>query len=291
MIKKMLTAMLPFTLLVMTSVSGAAVEPAENPGFKYHRFLKHYMYATLTYESSQDVLMGTQQPFLQFAVLEDPPSVFINFEIAPDKVDSLVEFLDFPEGFALTPISILEGEPPRLYLTVNIYAVYGLRGLLTGNRAEWSVYVTKDGGRPSYMVVDAKASELTLDSVNGFTRGTELHHARSQDGIRSAVASDGGTSFRSLVTRAGMEHGRRLPTETAWVSANDRIYWRDGVSDRTYYDGDFVDTPVLSVDPRTLFFEDDTVWSQFVHPRPVNVLVYENGFELVISPWYNLDPE
>jgi len=36
-------------------------------------------------------------------------------------------------------------------------------------------------------------------------------------------------------------------------------------------------------------FTDYTVWRQFVSQRPVSVLVYESGFELVISPWYNLD--
>jgi hypothetical protein len=199
--------------------------------------------------------------------------------------------LDFPDGFALTPISIIDGEAPRLYLTLNIYAVSGLRGLLSGNRAEWSVYVSKRGGRPSYMVVDARASELTLDSVNWFTRGTELRHGRTNDGIESSVASDAGRSFESLVTQAGIRGAQRVDTETTWVSANDRIYWRNGVADRTYYDGDFVDTPVLSVDPTEILFTDDTVWSQFVNPQPVSVLVYETGFDLVISPWYNLDPE
>ena len=141
------------------------------------------------------------------------------------------------------------------------------------------------------MVVDARASELTLDSVNGFSRGTELRHARSNNGISSFVASDAGSSFRSLVTQAGLRSAERVYTEPNWVSANDRIYWRNGVADRTYYDGNFVDTPVLSVDPEEILFSDDTVWSQFVNMQPVSVLVYETGFELVISPWYNLDPE
>ena len=284
-------AVFSVALFMMMNVGALSVEPSNNPAFNFHRFLKHYMYGTLTVESGYDVLKGVQQPLLEFAVLEDPSSLFVNYEIAPDKVVELVEYLDFPKGFVLSPISIIEGEPPRLYLTLNIYAVSGLRGLLSGNRAEWSVYVTKDGSRSSYMVVDARASELTLDPVNGFSRGTELRHARTNDGISSFVASDAGSSFRSLVTQAGLRSAERVYTEPTWVSANDRIYWRNGVADRTYYDGNFVDTPVLSVDPKEIQFSDDTVWSQFVNMQPVSVLVYETGFELVISPWYNLDPE
>lgn len=289
--KKPAFAAATLVLLMVTSGSAPGVEPADNPAFRFHRFLKHYMYSTLTDQSVPDIRMGTQQPFLPFAVLQDPPSLFVNYEIAPERIDDLVDYLDFPPGFALTPIAILEGEAPRYYLSLNIYAVSGLRGLLSGNRAEWSVYVTKNGGRASYMVVDARASELTLDSVNGFQRGTEVRHGRTDDGIASFVASDDGRSFQSRVTSAGLASAAPVYTEVAWVSANDRIYWRNGVCDRTYYDGDFVDTPVLSIDPAEIHVADDTVWSRFVHPTPVSVLVYQTGFELVISPWYNLDPE
>ncbi len=289
--KRPFTSLLTLGLLLVMNTGALGLEPADDPAFDRHRFAKHYMYGTLTRQSAADVFKGTEQPLLKFEVLDDPPSLFVNFEISPDKVDDLVEFLDLPPGFALTPIAILGGETPRLYLSLNIYAVYGLRGLLSGNRAEWSVYVTKNEGRPSYMVVDAKASELTLDSVNWFTRGTELIHGNTNDGLSSSVVADDGTSFTSLVTEAGIRNARRLYPEPSWVSANDRIYWRDGVADRTYYDGDFIDTPILSVNPDDIVIADDTLWSQFVVPRPVSVLVFETGFELVISPWYNLDPE
>lgn len=287
--KKSIVAAL--ALLIMANAGAVAAEPANNPAFNIHRFVKRYMYATLTSQSVPDIRMGTQQPFLPFAVLEDPPALFLNFEVAPGKEADLIEYLDLPSGFALTPIAILEGESPRLYLTLNVYSVYGLRGLLAGNRAEWSVYVTKDGGRPSFMLVDAKASKRTLDPVDGFTPPTDIRHDRSDDGLRSAVAPDSGTQFRSLVTQSGLQNAERVYTEVAWVSANDRIYWRNGVADRTYYDGNFVDTPVRSVDPGEVTITNHTVWREFVHPHPANVLVYETGFELVISPWYNLDPE
>lgn len=289
--KKYTTAASVLALLMFTSANAQDIEPAENPAFAFHRLAKRYMYSQLTIQAGRDVLAGKEQPLLPFNVLQDPPSVFVNFEIAPEKVQALVDYLDFPNGLALTPIAIIDGEDPRFYLTLNIYAVWGLRGLLSGNRAEWSVYVAKPGDRPSYMVVDAKASELTLDSVNWFTAGTELQHARTKDGIRSFAASDEGSSFHSLITQAGIQNAERVFPATTWVSANDRIYWRNGVTDRTYYDGNFVDTPVLSVDPEEIYFADTTIWRQFVHPQPVNVLVYETGFELVISPWYNVDPE
>jgi hypothetical protein len=288
--KEAIIVVLGAVLLLITNAGAAGLEPADDAAFNFHRFAKRYMYGTLTEQAAEGVFEGTEQPLLKFKVLDEPPSLFVNFEISPDKVGDLVAYLNLPPGFALTPISILEGEASRLYLTLNIYAVDGLQGLLSGLRAEWSVYVTKNGGRPSYMVVDAKANKLTLDSVNWFTRGTEIIHKRTNAGLWSFVASDDGASFQSLVNQDGIQNATRVYPEPSWVSANDRIYWRNGVADRTYYDGDFVDTPVLSVNPAMISFTDYTVWRQFVSQRPVSVLVYESGFELVISPWYNLDP-
>ncbi len=271
--------------------SASAFDPAYDPAFNAHRFAKHYMYGTLTDRAAANVFKGTEQPLLKFAVLDDPQPLFVNYEILPDKIDDLLAYLDLPPGFALAPMAILEGEPARYYITLNIYAVDALQGLLSGLRAEWSIYVSKDGGRASYMIVDAKHDKFSLDAVNWFTRGTELRHARTPDGLRSFVASDNGSSFQSLVSEAGIQGAAWVYPEVAWISANDRIFWRNGVADRTYYDGDFVDTPVLAVDPSALTFTDTTVWSQFVDPDPVSVIVYAHGFEIIITPWYNVDPE
>lgn len=289
--KKPAVAAFGVAMLMMVNGGNPGAEPANNPAFDFHRLAKRFMYGTLTIQSGIDVFMGKEQPLLKFRVLEDPPSIFINYLVPPDKVAALTSYLNLPNGLALTPISIIEGEEPQIYLSLNIYAVDGLRGLLSGNRAEWSVYASKIGDRPSYVVVDAKASVLTLDSVNWFTEGTELRHGPTADGIYSFAESDDGTSFESLISQAGLDAAVEVYTEPRWVAANDRIYWGNGVADRTYYDGNFVDVPVLSVDPAALTYADSTVWIQFVDPVPANVLVFQTGFELVITPWYNLDPE
>jgi hypothetical protein len=266
--KKLIHAVLA-TFLMSTAGVATAIEPAEDPTFDFHRLAKHYMYGTLTEQYAQGVSDGTEQPLLKFRVLDEPSSLFINFQIDPDKVDDLVAYLNLPAGFELTPIAILKGDAPRLYLTLNIYAVDGLQGLLSGLRGEWSVYVRKDGGRASYMVVDARATKLTLDSVDWFRRGTLIVHPRTDAGLRSFVASDKGTFFYSLVKREGIDNAKRFYPKPSWVSANDRIYWRNRVADRTYYDGDAIDSPVLSVDPAVISLRRGRrQWRPIDHQRP-----------------------
>lgn len=283
----------PFGLgLVLALVVGAtSSDPANDPAFDGHRLAKRALYAGLTMQSALGVLAGTQQPLLPFVVLDDPPSVFFNYEIEAERADELAAYLELPPGFELAPVAIVEGEEPRLFLSLNVYAVDGLGGALSGNRAEWSVYVSKDGGRPSFMVVEARSSAPSLDPVDWFTDATPLEHARTERGIVSDIESEGSTTFRSLIGQGGLRTAVPVFPTTSWAAANDRIYWRNGVADRVYYDGLLTDTELLSVDPAAVRTFDDSVWSAFIDPQPVHVLVYQTRLELVISPWYNVDPE
>ena len=228
---------------------------------------------------------------MKFEVLDSPQSAYFNFEIRPEMEDALLEYLDLPPGFELAEIAILEEEKPKLYISLNIYGVDGLGGLLSGLRAEWSVYVQKDGGRTSYMVVDAKSESLTLDSVNWLSLGSFIRHEETVNRYESFVVSDWGASFASIISTQGLDEAVLRFTNPSWIAANDRIYWTDGVADRTYYDGELMDTPVLTIEPSAVSVTDTTVWSSFVYAEPISVLLFEEGFELVISPWYNIDPE
>jgi hypothetical protein len=90
--KKPILVVLGTALLLLTTAGAKALEPAEDPAFDFHRLSKHYMYGTLTEQYAQGVFDGTEQPLLKFRVLGEPPSLFINFEINPDKVADLVAY-------------------------------------------------------------------------------------------------------------------------------------------------------------------------------------------------------
>lgn len=264
-------------------------DPANDPAFRRHRLFKRVSYGTITEQSADKIRAGQQQPLLPFIVQRTPASIFINFEIAADRLAALKQQLRLPAGFEIVPVGIVDGETPRYYLSLNIYEVSGLGGALAGNRAEWSTYVSYRGGRPSFMIVEARNSNFSLDPVNWFTRGTKLVHTDDANGIRSHVASDPGRFFESTISRTGLQNATPVYISPRWAACNDRIYWPNGVADRVYYDGHLVDTPLLSVPLTEVSVRDTSVWRDFIKPQPVHVLVFQTGLELVISPWFNVD--
>ncbi len=79
------------------------------------------------------------------------------------------------------------------------------------------------------------------------------------------------------------------PLDQTWVRANDRIYWRNGVSDRGFYNGSLLDARVGVVHGADVQIDDGTPWAQFVDPEPLEVFVFHGKKELRVSPWYNLE--
>lgn len=61
------------------------------------------------------------------------------------------------------------------------------------------------------------------------------------------------------------------------------------MADKAYYNGDLVDTKILSVEGSEVTVEDNSVWRQFIAPQPVGALVFQTGMSLTGSPWFNLD--
>ena len=242
------------------------------------------MYAQLSMLDGVMILLGRKDPTLTFTILGEPGSVYINFEIKRSVFDEFVNYIDLPSEFELIPVRVLAGEEPAYLLTLNIYNV---SGLASGSRAEWSTYVDDGDGRPRYMILEARSSSGSMDPVHIVTPSGRVDHMRNRDTLLSTVASGDGKLFRSEIRVSAKQAAAELATE--WVAANDRIYWRNGVFDRAWYDGKLFDASARRVSGRDVQIEDETHWSRFVKRSPRHVLRYQDALEMVLSPWANVD--
>ena len=113
-----------------------------------------------------------------------------------------------------------------------------------------------------------------------------VKHSRRGSALRSEVRMQGGEFFRS---RLQLDDDQPLvKPEPEWIAANDKIYWRNGVYDRAWYNGDIFNGAIRTIPPADTQIKDETHWARFVKPSPQHVLRYEGEMELVVSPWYNV---
>ena len=259
-------------------------------GLRKRRALRRFAYSQLALRSALMVALGREAPLVRFTVEADPPSVYWVFRLRPDVVDSLPERLSLPPGYASTPLRALPDDEPAHLLTLNAYRVSGITNAL---RAEWSIYVEDpDTGVPRYLVIDPRSSTRSMDPVDVFTPASRVEHGIIGDELVTDIGPEA-TSFSSRLTLHPDHH--ELPSVACapeWVSANDRIFWGNGICDRTFYDAGLAQPSMVRMADDAAGADhivDRSPWADLVEPEPVHVLVFREAIEFIVSPWSNID--
>lgn len=261
----------------------ARIKTLTRLGKKFRSFYRRYTYAQLAVWNGFLIAIGKDEPLIKFKIEKDPPSIYLVYRIRSSKIEGLAERFGIPAQFSLCPIQCLETDKPEYLIALNIYKV---SGLVSGFRAEWSVFVHDDTNQPRYMIIEAWSSTFSMDPVNIFTKAVTVIHERKGDTIHTQVG-DGAASFRARITIPEEEEAVTLSTE--WISANDYIYWRNGICDRTFYNADLAHAQQLCIHNGNSKITNGTFWAEIVEPDPVHILMVDTEIELVVSPWENVD--
>ncbi len=252
-------------------------------GLRGRRALRRFLYSQLAMRSAVMIALGREAPLVRFTVEADPPSVYFVFRIRAEERDRLLADLRLPSGFRLAPIRCLAGDEPEHLLTLNVYRV---SGITNGLRAEWSVYVADPDGVPRYLIVDARSSTRSMDPIDVMTPASRVEHARAGDRITTVVGPPEAALTAEIRLAAD---SARVASAPEWTTANDTIYWANGVCDRTFYDAGLADADQVEVPPADVVVADGTRWAGYLEPVPLHTLVYRRAIEFVVSPWANLD--
>ncbi|MGI9284513.1 MAG: hypothetical protein ACR2P1_03940 [Pseudomonadales bacterium] len=247
---------------------------------------KRVLYPLLSLIDVFTIIVGKAQPRVPFLVKGDPPTTYYNFRIKPDQLEAFRVYINLPEHLPLTPIKCLTDESEDYLLTLNVYHV---GGILTGVRAEWSTYVTDHLGIRRYMVLEARSSKISFDAASFITRATLVEHDNQNDILTSVVESEEQKIFRIDSDLSSLEQCHYLTVAGEWIEANDYIYWRNGICDRTFYEAGMANSRVKNVPNESITIDDQTHWAPFIETKPKHTLVFEAPMEFILVPWRNLE--
>ncbi len=259
------------------------VHNVSKKGLLGRRMLKRFLYAQMAMRSAIMIALGKEAPLVRFTVENDPPSIYLLFAIKPEWVERLPREIGLPSGMKLAPIRVLADDDPAHLLVLNVYRV---SGITNGMRAEWSAYIEDADGIPRYMVVDARSSGRSMDPVDVITKASRVEHVRTGNQVVTTVGPDGAT-FESTIT---MDPDAPIAIgHPEFATANDMIYWANGIADRTFYDGGMAAADQISIPGADVRVIDNSPWAKYLEPTPVRTLAFRDAIELVVSPWYNVD--
>lgn len=247
------------------------------------KVVKRFIYSQLYLREALFILLGWSRPFVKFKVEATPPSLYLNFALTPEWAERLERELDLPHPLA--KVRCIQGEEPFYALTLNAYRV---SGLANGIRAEWSVYVEEpDTGTTRYLIVEACADSGSMDPMVVISRACPITHEVTEKGIETAITAADGGRFTSLCRTP--DEGPPVTIAPEWIEANDRIYWRNGICDRTFYDAGLANPRARLLDLDQIEIRDETRWGRMVDPVPRHAILFEDAIEFAMSPWWNMD--
>jgi hypothetical protein len=243
---------------------------------------KAAVFSQLEFERADGIAEGAAEPMVDFLLEKAPPALFLDFEILPEYRDEFEAAIPLPGGFDLSPVEPYEGAGSRYYLSLNVYLA---AGLAPGLRAEWSVYVTKEGSsRPNFMIVDLQTSELSIDPINIITIPADVFMYESDGNALKIDIQSTDTSFQAAIPLPAQEVRKEL--NVSWAECNNLVYWRNGIADKVYYN-DSAYADVTLVPTAGVAITDGTRFADYV--RLDHIFMYEQPQNLVVSPWNNLN--
>lgn len=245
------------------------------------RTLKRALYSQLQFRNAFMIATGKEQPLMKFTVEAEPPSVYFNFRVKDSHATAAA--FDLPRRFELAPIAHLVGDEPVPMLTLNVYRV---SGIARGIRAEWSTFITDREGTPRFMVVAAQSATTSMDPIDVITKAGRVEHEHTGNSVRTVVDTFNGL-FEATI-RLEPDHAEPAAATPEWIRANDFIYWKNGVCDRTFYDAGLTSSHLEVVPEDRVEISHATEWAEFVEPDP-QVVVFPDAIEFVIMPWCNID--
>jgi hypothetical protein len=281
---------------------GSVVPPQELPTL-YYGLLDVYQ--------GLGIFQGSERPKLFFSLLEDPKTIFINFEIPQSKVKAF-EKAFLPDHFRLAKIRFYPEQRKSLYaVSLNVYQSVGQN--ISGFRAEWSTYVInpdEENPKPRFSVLEAQTNIGGFDAVGALERYTPGLDLTSPEGLQQLIEPPSdvfdftanpvdGIQLEvrdyeeeievdvSIAYPASEKILRTAPT-TTWMEANDFVYWGE-VADILKYDNNvmFAELLVFTADAGDNI--RDTTFADYVNPEPLPIILWNGPQNIALEPWGNLD--
>lgn len=267
------------------------------------------IYSNRAMVEGTEVSEGLRQAIAMFVVdTANVPSYYMNFRISEDKLQDLMAAISLPSNISIIPMRMRKNGPLEYIITLNVYEA---TGLAPGIRFEWSMFVKLEGmpNEPHFFVLEAVSSTPSFDPVNLFTAPALSVAYNLEMGIlTTSYALPNDVSFSAAFPMPDPcdppdQSSQRntgaspFPVESAcdqllreFWTANDNIYWGNGIYDRGTYDGNIVATPISIVDLSEITVDiSKTPWAEFLEPNPSDLLVIHQSLHFLISPMFNVE--
>jgi hypothetical protein len=252
--------------------------------------LKSFSFGGLANLQAGLIGAGQQEPLVDVTVYgeyPDTPRMLLNFRIPERSIPELERVIGLPDEYRLAPMATTTASKPRYMMTVAVFA----EQLAVGDafyKAAWTVYISDETGNVflNEFHVETSVAQLNIEDIT--TAAAEEFTVTETHGYVKAVIKGESIEATFHVPLVG-ETGTRIGLSDEWVDAHEKVFWKKGVFDTLFYNGDISHATVLPVPCRGTIVSQITPWSAFVKEDPFEVLFFDGDVTFISSPWFNIE--
>jgi hypothetical protein len=234
-------------------------------------------------------ILHNKMDIAHFLVHNQPPSIFVNYKIRPDKIEAFKKAIKLPKGVKLMPVTNIEGKKPEYMITLNAYKV---SGLVNGMRGDLSTYIDRGDGKPAYLFLDLFADHWSLDPVNLVTKPCKFTYTSEKNDNKQLdinIKTKGNHSFRFSFKGDPLKLKTEGKADRAWLGANDYCYYAENmVADRVFMDGQAFNSPLKKIPVSKVNVEYNLPYKEFIEQKPHEITTLSQPSRFIIIPWANL---
>ena len=200
----------------------------------------------------------TGMPFLTYNILKQstfnapldvkPFSTYLNFKLDTDQVDYLSNYVNkFTNNLTLVPIQLYPNTPEEYMLSVNIYNCTSplfLNDEKEITRCEINTYVKDNNDNYGTLIVDYLSNEISMDPVNVIKFKDNIKF--SNNDIYKTIDCKSKIENIDLKLNFTTFYDYSNKISDKLVKYTDRVFYKNGIMDKVYYDSTLTDATVRS---------------------------------------------
>lgn len=233
----------------------------------------------------------TKNPFMcDFNV--KPYSTYLNYKLDDYQAFKLSNLISSknngPSEFKLKKISILEGEKPSYYLSVNIYncSLPIIPEHKSITRLEVNTYVEYNETIGT-LIVDYCSDQLSMDPVNIFKKKSDVWYLSIKDkfmNLLNGFCSSGNITLFLDLKNNNDKEDNSIRISDDLIKYSDKIYYTSGVYDKLYFDSSLIFPTIVKPKIVNHFFN----FYNLTFDKPDNYFYFNDKISFSGSIWNNV---
>jgi len=217
-----------------------------------------------------------------------PFSTYLNFKLNDYQTDYLNDYISKYNNFLeLTPISILSNEEKSNYLSLNIYnctspVFFNDEKEIT--RLELNTYVKDNKGNTGTLIIDYLSNDLSMDPLNIFKKKEKTIF----EDVDIYKSIDCFSKFDKVKLNLNFTrlHERKIDISDEIIKFTDKIFYKNGIYDKIYYDSSLVNANVMS--PH-LYYNLTFMYKDLIFDKIDSIFYFSDSINFIGGMWDNLN--